>query len=333
MRILLAAALLLAAGPAAADVVLRMGVIAPEGTAWARELKAFARDVESSTGGQVRIKWYMGGIAGDELTAIGRIRKGQLDGTAVSVACSQVAPSLRVTRVPGLFQRYDESHFILNQLRQVVDQEARKQGFVNLGTAVIGSEIIFSRRPVQSMADWRSQRFWVWNLDDLWLDMMPRFKLKTVSLPVEEAGAAFDQGKVDGFLGIPTAALAYQWSTRAHYFTRLRLGFLPACLLVTTLAFDALPIDAQNSLRAAGAKLGKRFDDINRVQEEQLLGGLLQRQGGHDVPLDNPQGEQFRADFFEQAHGVRDQIADGLVPRALLERVTVWLADFRAEHR
>jgi len=318
---------------AAAEVVLRMGVIAPAGTAWARELNAFARDVELATRGEVHIKWYLGGIAGDEVAMIARARRGQLDGMAASVTCARLAPSLRVTRLVGLFQRYDEEHFILNRLYPTVEQELRKTGFVSLGLAVVGAEIILSRQPVRSMADFRKQRFWVWSLDDVWIDQTSRLGLSTVPMPVEDATVAFDQGKIDGFLAIPTAALAFQWSVRARNFTQLHLGFLPACLVVTNRSFDALPIETQNQIRAAGAKLSKRFDEINETQEQQLVGSLFEHQGSHEVKLSSPAGETFRAQFFEEARRVRDQTPDSLVPHALVNRVTAWLADFRAEHR
>src|SRR3954451_3899123 len=99
----LALALLLVSLTAHADPVrLRLAALAPEGTAWAREMKAFARDLEQATHGEVTAKWYFGGIAGDELTVLERIHKGQLDGTAGALFCEQLAPSFRVTRVVGL---------------------------------------------------------------------------------------------------------------------------------------------------------------------------------------------------------------------------------------
>ena len=97
-------------------------------------------------------------------------------------------------------------------------------------------------------------------------------------------------------------------------------------------AFDALPIDTQNQIRAAGAKLGKRFDDINRAQELQLVGSLFEHQGSHEVHLGDGAGAAFRAEFFEEARRVRDLTPESVVPRAFIARVTSWLADFRAEH-
>ena len=93
MRLSLAlVGMLLVAGYArAADPppALRFGTLVPDGTAWARELKAFAREVEDVA--HQRIKFYWGGIAGDEREMIARIKRGQLDGAAGAVC----APSWR----------------------------------------------------------------------------------------------------------------------------------------------------------------------------------------------------------------------------------------------
>src|SRR4051794_39797241 len=76
--------------------ILRLGTIAPDGTAWAREFNTFAREVETETGKQVKVKWYFGGIAGDESEMLERVRRGQLDGAASGgPLCERLSPSLR----------------------------------------------------------------------------------------------------------------------------------------------------------------------------------------------------------------------------------------------
>src|SRR5690348_4499292 len=92
----LGTALLLAATAMGDPVRLRFATVAPQGTGWAREIDAFTRDVATATDGGVQLKWYMGGIAGDEFEVIDRIHKDQLDGAALSIACEKLAPSLHV---------------------------------------------------------------------------------------------------------------------------------------------------------------------------------------------------------------------------------------------
>src|SRR5579864_7884106 len=155
------ALLLTVTGVAAADEqTLRLGTIVPDGTAWARELRALARDVDTSTDGALKLKWYMGGIAGDEMEMLERVRRGQLDGVlSGGMACETMAPSLRVARIPGLLQTWPETSYVLGRLRPILDGEAQHHGFAYLGEAIVGPSILFTRRPVTTLAEMRTVRF------------------------------------------------------------------------------------------------------------------------------------------------------------------------------
>src|SRR5690349_20971187 len=108
----------------AEPVTLRMAAIAPEGTTWAHEIRTFSRDLEAESRGRVRMKWYLGGIAGDEQAALERVRRGQLDGLAGASFCDRVAPSMNVIRVPGLFANRDEVGYLIGKLKPLFDREA-----------------------------------------------------------------------------------------------------------------------------------------------------------------------------------------------------------------
>jgi TRAP-type C4-dicarboxylate transport system substrate-binding protein len=138
------------------EFTLRMGTMAPDGTAWARELKAFAREIDARTNGQVHVKWYFGGIAGDEPTMGARMRKGQLDGAASGgPLCETLSPSMRVMRVVGLLTTGSEARFVSDRLWPTFEAEMHAHGVVGLGTATLGPHILFSRRPIRSLAELR----------------------------------------------------------------------------------------------------------------------------------------------------------------------------------
>jgi TRAP-type C4-dicarboxylate transport system substrate-binding protein len=316
--------------PAGADpVVLRLAAIAPEGTSWAREVRAFARDVETSTEGAVRIKWYLGGIAGDEVASIERTRRGQLDGGAVSITCTKLAPSLKVTRVIGFFRNRGEARHVYARLLPTVEQEVLASGFSLLTISAFGNEIVFSRVPVRSMDDLRKLKPFAWGLDDVWRAEWPKLGVPAVPLDVMDGRAAYESGRVDSFFALPTAAIAYQWSSLMRYYVPLPIAYMPACLVIANRAFDSLPNAHKVAIRGAAAKLGVRFDAVNEALETQLLSGLFEKQGLTAVPP----SITFLSEFFEQAQAARSQLDDALVPHALIDKVNGWLADFRAEHR
>src|SRR4051794_9953559 len=105
MRAALMLALALAgAASAAPAVTLRLATTTPDGSALARSLRQFDRELDELSGGEVRSQWVFGGAGGDELKALTRVGKGELEGELGAAACEQVAPSLRLLRTVGLFQ-------------------------------------------------------------------------------------------------------------------------------------------------------------------------------------------------------------------------------------
>jgi TRAP-type C4-dicarboxylate transport system substrate-binding protein len=306
---------------------LRIATVVPDGTAWAREMRAFQRELDSATDHHVLTKLFFSGIAGDEGEVMERISREQLDGTASGgMMCQRVIPSMRALMVPGLFQTREEAAHVMHQLQPVLAKEAREHGYELLGTTGLGPVILFSRTPVRTLAELRRLRVWVWDLDQF-ADGMRALGLTMVPTPLYSALRAYEEGRLDGFLSIPTGALAFHWSARAGYLTDLRMRYLSGCLLVASRAFDRLPYPEQQSLRAAAAHLDRRLELVTSDWDTQLLGGLFQKQGVTPVPP----SESFRSEFFAEAHKAREQLDPKVVPAELIARVTSLLADFRAE--
>jgi TRAP-type C4-dicarboxylate transport system substrate-binding protein len=322
--------LLLTATPAHADpVVLRMATQAPSGTAWAREINQFSQKITSDSGGRVLFKWYWGGITGDELAVLDRIRRGQLDGEGGSMFCEKLAPSMRVTRILGLYVNRDESHFVLNRLRPQLEQEFHRSGFELIGLANLGSVYAMSRRPIQSFADLKRDKYWVWNLDELVADSLHEMGIHTMRTPPGDARRAYEDGALDGFLSSPVGALAFQWSSVARYYLNLPIGMLPGCVVVAQRALDPLPRELQELIRREGVRLQLNLEKQTAMDDDNLLGVLFEKQGMKRLEPD----ARFRAEFFEAAGAARERLGARLVQPALLRQVLSWLADFRSEHK
>jgi TRAP-type C4-dicarboxylate transport system substrate-binding protein len=326
---IVAAALAIGGIAAAEPIVLRVGTAAPDGTGWAREFKAFARYVEAEAKGALRIKLYMNSVAGDELEMGERVRRGQLDGVASGqFLCQQLAPSMRVLRLPGVFQSRDEARDVVTRMQSTLDAEAAKNGFVILGAAGLGPDVFFTREPVRSLEDARRMKLWRWDIDDLGIAASRAMGLTVVPMQLGEARRAYDDKRLDGFLAAPTAALAFQWSAAASYVTDLHSGYLYGCMVFGEPQFQRLDAAAQTALRAGAARMLVGVEELGRRQDEQLLGGLFAKQGLKTVPLT----ASFRAEYFSAAKAARERVTGKLIPRELVERVLRMLADYRIEH-
>ncbi len=319
--------LLTCAGVTRADpVTLRLASAVPEGTAWARVGRAFARDVEELTHGEVRVKWYLGGIAGDELQVLDRMKRDQLDGVGSGgVLCQRLAPTIRVMRLIGMVRSRSESELVLTRLKPRLDEEFKASGYVNLWEAGIGPSLIFSKAPVRDLADVKKTRLWIWDLDDLFGAGLRAIGIPVVATSLETAARAYDEGKIDGMVVMPAAALAFQWSAQSRYLTNLTTGFLPGCFLLSNRAFDALPVESQKAIRDAAARFQAHMEEVGREQDAQLVeGGLFRRQGLSLVPVT----PAFRDAFYAAAKEVRDH--DTSVAAQLKAEVESWLKEYRA---
>ncbi len=329
---LLALVLLSSLARAGADepITLRFGTIAPRGSGWAREFNAFARYVEAEAKGALRIKVYFDGVAGDELQMGERVRKGQLDVVASGhFLCQSLAPSLRVLRVPGVFQNRDEAHDVVTHLQSTLEDEAAKNGFILLGETTIGPDVLFTREPVRSLEDVRRLKLWRWDIDEVGIAASRVMGMQMVPLPLTQARRAYEEHRIDGFLAAPSAALAFQWSAASSYVTDLPSGYIYGCLVFGERQFQRLKPELQAAVRTGAARMLVGIEELGRRQDEQLLGGLFGKQGLQSLPVT----PAFRAEYLGAAKAAREQLADRLIPRALLERVLRMLADYRIEHQ
>lgn len=312
---------------AATPIVLRMAAIAPEGTSWSRELKAFAREVETETDGAVRIKWYLGAIAGDELEMLEHIKARKLDGAALAAATTEVAPSLRVLRVVGLLRTWDEAHAILHRMRPTAEAEAVGIGLKVLGVAIVGSDVLFTRAPVRDLSDAKAMRYWIWSVDRVARMQLEAMGWKMVPLDLAQAFGAFETGAIDAFFALPTAALAYQWFVHTPAYVDLQSSFLPGSLVIRREVLDGIPFEAQKVLHAAGAKLGARFEDTSRTSQKQLMGEVFRKRGS--VP--STVSSSFHPELIRSARKAQAQIPAQLLPAETIARVEQWLRELRNE--
>ena len=309
--------------------VLKFASIAPDGSILAQEIKRWGQDLDATTGGRLKIKWYFNGVAGDELEQGDRMMKGQLDGSGGGqMFCNRVIPSMRVTRLPGVFQSREEAADAINRLSTSMVKEAHEHGFVLLNTVSLGPDVIFTRTPVHDLNELRKVKLWRWDLDEVGIATSREMGLQIVPLPVGEAARAYDEGHVDGFLAIPLAALAFQWSSRARYVTDLRGSYIWGCVVATERSVQRLPPDLQQALRMTAARARERFEEMGRRTDEALLGGLFAKQGATSVAV----SQSFRQDYMAAARAARNKVADRFMPKELVDRVLQMLADYRIEH-
>ena len=260
-------------------IVLRMAAIAPEGTGWARELKAMARELEATTHGGVHMKWYLGGIAGDETAAIGRVRRGQLDGAAGALFCGSLSPTLAVTRIAGLVQSREEALYLVNHLKPRIDEDFKRAGFVASSSVTSATTSSSCATASTASPSSRSAPCGSGTPMTSCSRQMELMGMHMVPAGIEELTGLYDGGKIDGMFVIPTAALAFQWTTRAKYFIDLRSSMLAGCLALAQKSYDQLDLRTAAGAPGAAAKFAVRFEDLGGAKTRSCSAGCSRSRG------------------------------------------------------
>jgi TRAP-type C4-dicarboxylate transport system substrate-binding protein len=328
MKLGVALTLCMVAGAARADapVVIRLATAAPDGTSWAREFKAFSRNVEQHTSGAVQVKWYFGGIAGDELQVADRLARGQVDGTASGGGfCQTVSPTMRVTRAQGLFRSHEEASYLLGRMRKSIEGEFRQHQLAYLGGPVIGGEYVFSKAPIRTVEEMQKAKLWRWDVDVVSIELSRLAGLDTRGVALAELGPAFDSGKVDAYAAIPATIVAFQVTSRVHYMIPDQPhGFLAGCLLVHQRVWDRLTPEQRDIVSGDAVQAITRVDHVTRLMDEQLLGGLFQKQGIEAVKA----SDELRTALDAKFKAAREKKFTG-AEAEILKRFEALLAEHR----
>ena len=62
---------------------LKIATLTPEGSQWMKDMRAGAKEILDRTEGRVQIKFYGGGVMGNDTKVLGKIRIGALQGGAL----------------------------------------------------------------------------------------------------------------------------------------------------------------------------------------------------------------------------------------------------------
>ena len=160
-------ALLLSRALLAQNVVIKLATVVPDGSIWDKSLKQMGADWSQATGGRVSLTVFSGGAQGDESTVLRKLRLGSLQGASFTVVgLGSIDPAFNVFNVPFFFESYDELNAVVAKLTPLLKQKAEAKGFVLVHWGHGGWLQVFSKKPVQSVADLKALKLYTSAGDD-----------------------------------------------------------------------------------------------------------------------------------------------------------------------
>lgn len=281
MKRFLFTALLLACAGLSQAATLKIATVTPEGSDWMREMRAGAAEIAQRTDGRVQIKFYGGGVQGNDTKVLGKIRIGALQGGAFTPsAIASLYPDINLYGMPMVFETEEQAAYVREHMDDKLKQGLEKAGFVSFGFASGGFASILSNTPVRSLDDMRGQRVWVPEGDLISYASMEAVSLAPVTLPLTDVLTGLQTGLIDIVGSPPIGALVLQWHTKVRYMTELPLTYTLGFLAIDKKAFTKLSDGDQAVVHEIMTRIYETFDkqnlDDNRAARAALLKQKIQ---------------------------------------------------------
>lgn len=274
----LLAALLFLIPATSGAVVLKMATLSPDGSSWMKVMREGADQVKKETGGAVQIRWYPGGVMGDDDAVLRKIRIGQIHGGAfIAGSLAKYYPDCQIYGMPFSFDSLDEVDAVREKLDPVIIKGFDKGGFTAFGFAEGGFAYLMSQSPIRTLDDARNRKLWVPNNDTSTLEIIRTFGISPVPLSIADVRAGLQTGLIDAVSTSPIGAVALQWHTQVDYVLDLPLLYIYAVLGVEKKAFERVPEEHRETFRRIMAESFKKIDRLNREDNESALSVLKNR--------------------------------------------------------
>ncbi|MFC1896162.1 TRAP transporter substrate-binding protein DctP [Thermodesulfobacteriota bacterium] len=305
---------------------IKVATVAPETSTWVKHLKELDRKLRDRTEGRLGFRVYSGGIAGDELDVLKKIRIGQIHCAAFSgVGFGQILPMVRVLDLPFLFRNDREVDAVHSHLQEFFADAFRKKGLVLLAWAEVGNVHLFSKRPIRRIQDLAGLKVWAWSGDPIAKETFSAMGVNPIPLAITDVTTAINHGMVDTVYAPPLGALALQWHTSMQYMTQLPIVHSTGAVLISSRNFDRLPEDLSTLLQKSFRPAMEALTLDLRAQSNETV-SLIQQSGITVLP--KPQGADL--DDFYSVHGrVARKLTGTIYPAELLERVYAVLEETR----
>ena len=214
-------------------LTLKVASIAPQNSAWGSVLESIASQFDSVTDGDVRLRIFHNGIAGNEHDVLRKVNLGQLDIAIVtSIGVADIDNSVLTLSAPGLITSQDEFEHVLEKFSPSLQAEINETRYRVLGWAGVGWVYPFTDKHFRTPQDIGNTRIAVSDGDTVFVQFYRDNGINPVPLAFGEWLTALNSGLVGGFLSSPVAAAGFQWFGIANYMVNVRLApFLGAFIV------------------------------------------------------------------------------------------------------
>jgi TRAP-type transport system periplasmic protein len=298
--------------------LIKFATVAPDGSTWMKKMRDYDKEIREKSGGEVGFRFYPGGVAGDELDVLKKMRIGQIHCAAFSgVGFGQILPMVRVLDLPFFFKNDQQSDTVHQEMFSFFSKRFDEKGFDLLAWAEVGNVYMFSKKPIQKVSDFSGLKVWAWTGDPIAEETFSTMGVNPIKLAITDVTTALNTGMVDTVYAPILGALALQWHNYVKNMLALPFAHSTGAILISNSYFDKLEDKYKAMFKDS---FGPAMADLTSTLRNQTRDALKTIQSAGVTITPAPTGAAL--DEFHQIHSqVAAKLTDRLYPKSVLDAV------------
>ena len=305
--------------------IIKIGTLAPEGSSWVKAFNTINAEVMKKTENTVQLKIYAGGVLGDEMDMLRKLKIGQIQGVALtSAGLSTLFREMDVLQVPFLFQNYEEVDAISKKIDPFFRKGFEDNGYVLLGWSEAGFVYLMSTVPIASVADLRKHKVWIWEDSPMSKAIFDEAGVKAIPLTIPDVLVGLQTGLVEVVYAPPTGAISLQWFTKIKYLTDVPLIYLAGGVIVKKDIFKQMPQPSQNFILESFQQRQDQLKTITRNENRDAVKVMVK----NGVKIITPSKDQIE-EYKRLSNRAMGHIGGQTFSKKVLDEVTSLLESYR----
>jgi TRAP-type C4-dicarboxylate transport system substrate-binding protein len=307
------------------SIIIKIATLAPEGSSWMKAFNALNSEVMKKTENKVFFRTYPGGVLGDEMDMLRKMKIGQIQGAALtSGGLSALFKEIDVVQIPFLFQKYEEVDAVLKKMDSFFRKGFEDNGYILLGWSEAGFVYLMSTIPISSVSDLKKGKVWIWAESPMAKAIFDEAGVSAIPLSVPDVLVGLQTGMVDVVYVPPTYAISLQWFTKIKYLTDTPLVYLSGGIVVKKDVFKQIPQPSQNIIVESCQHHLNQLKIITRNENQEAI-KVMVKQG---VKIITPSKDQID-EFKKLSNKAMGHVSGSTFSTKVLNEVSACLDSYR----
>lgn len=309
----------------AKKVKIKLGTLAPKGSAWFNRLSAAAARVKKETNGKVKIKIYPGGVLGDESDMVRKMRIGQLHAAMITgVGLGSIDRSFYALQTPMMIQSYEELDYVRDRIGPKIAGELEKKGFKVLGWGDVGWIHFFSKSPDKTVSDYQKRKLFVWSGDPGAVDAWKAAGFDPVPLSTTDVMASLQSGLINTFGTSPLYALSNQWFGLAKHMVKVNWSPMNGAIVIGEKKWKKIPAEHHDAILRIFAEEGRKMQLEVRKLGDKAIKAMTDR----GLSVHQPSAAEV-AKWRAAAEAAHPTLRGKVIPAQYFDGVKNLVAEYR----